>query len=141
VRAAPYEEYVAAAAAAPGAGTGGGGASAGAAAVPSLPLPHPGDATALQPSARHKPPSSGQQGQGKLNVTEFFGLLRSHVPAAHLQVLLSSLAQFNQKLLGSEELMRTAAEVLRPAPSELAAAGMAPAPVDLLAAFEAYMRK
>jgi hypothetical protein len=102
--------------------------------VPSLPLPHPGHAAAL-------PQSSGQQGHGKLNVTEFFGLLRSHVPAAHLQVLLSSLAQFNQKLLGSDELMRTAAEVLRPAPGELAAAGMAPAPVDLLAAFEAYMRK
>lgn len=76
-----------------------------------------------------------------MSVNDFFGLLRAHVPATRLQALLGALAQFNAKRMSADELSATAAAVLRPSPAELAAAGLPPAPMDLLSAFEAYMRK
>lgn len=63
------------------------------------------------------------------------------MPATRLQTLLGALAQFNAKRMTAEELSATAAAVLRPSATELASAGLPPAPMDLLSAFEAYMRK
>ncbi len=78
----------------------------------------------------------------KLGVGEFFALLRSHVPPQRLQALLSSLAAFNAKTLPASQLMTTAKQVLAGiTPEELEANGLSKAPVDLLFAFESYMRK
>ena len=61
--------------------------------------------------------------------------------AVRLQALLGAISRFNEKRISGEELMRTAASALSPPLAELAAAGLAPAQRDLLAAFETYMRR
>lgn len=67
-------------------------------------------------------------------------LLRAHVPPVRLHALLEALGQYKAKVISIDALLAGAAETLRPPARELAAAGLAPAAVDLLAAFEAYMR-
>lgn len=77
----------------------------------------------------------------KLSAVDFFGLLRAHLPPTHLESLMSALAMFNANKLAKAELMKVATRALRPDDKELRTHSLKAAPVDLMAAFEDFMRK
>lgn len=76
-----------------------------------------------------------------MSAPEFFKLLRAHVPASSLQRLMTTLAMHQHGTIARADLMNTAAAILRPSDADLRAAGLTPAPIDLLAAFDTYLHK